>query len=76
MIHLQVIEELKNLGRGDILVVCGGVIPPQDYQALYDAGVQAVYGPGTSIPHAAIELVQAIESHLDGGTGKKVAGKL
>lgn len=70
------IEELKQLGRGDILVVCGGVIPPQDYQALYDSGVQAVYGPGTSIPHAACELVEAIESHLGGGSAKKVATKL
>ena len=69
------IEELKALGRSDILVVCGGVIPPQDYQALYDSGVTAVYGPGTSIPHAAIELVAAIEGHVSGGQGKKVAGK-
>ena len=42
----KVIEELKLRGRGDILVVCGGVIPPQDYQRLYDAGVVAIYGPG------------------------------
>lgn len=42
----KVIEELKEKGRGNILVVCGGVIPPQDYQALYDVGVVAVYGPG------------------------------
>ena len=71
----QVIEELKALGRSDILVVCGGVIPPQHYQDLYDSGVQAVYGPGTSIPHAAIELVKAIESHLDGGSSKRASGK-
>ena len=71
------IDELKSLGRGDILVVCGGVIPPQDYQALYESGVQTVYGPGTSIPHAACDLVEAIERHLQGGPGnKKVAGKL
>lgn len=70
------IEELKALGRSDILVVCGGVIPPQDYQALYDAGVQAVYAPGTSIPHAAVELVAAIEGRIEGGPSKKVAGKL
>lgn len=42
----KVIEELKEKGRDNILVVCGGVIPPQDYQALYDVGVSAVYGPG------------------------------
>ncbi len=42
----RVIEELKSKGRGNILVVCGGVIPPQDYQQLYDVGVAAIYGPG------------------------------
>ena len=45
----KVIEELKRKGRGDILIVCGGVIPPQDYQQLYDAGVVAIYGPGQLI---------------------------
>ena len=69
----QVVEELKKLGRGDILVVCGGVIPPQDYQLLYDAGVAAVYGPGTNIPHAARELVELIERNLEGPT--EVAGE-
>ena len=44
----QVINELKRLGREDILVIAGGVIPPQDYQFLYDAGVAAIFGPGTS----------------------------
>ena len=62
----QVIEELKKLGRGDIVVVCGGVIPPQDYQLLYNAGVAAVYSPGTNIPHAAYDLVELIERNLDG----------
>lgn len=42
----RVVEELKKMGREDILVVCGGVIPPQDYQRLLDAGVTAIYGPG------------------------------
>lgn len=42
----KVIEELKRRGRDDILVVCGGVIPPQDYKRLYDIGVTAIYGPG------------------------------
>ncbi|MBE3139396.1 MAG: methylmalonyl-CoA mutase, partial [Thermoplasmata archaeon] len=45
----QVINELKRLGREDILVIAGGVIPPQDYQYLYDAGVAAIFGPGTSV---------------------------
>ena len=60
--HSQVVESLKRLGRGDILVVCGGVIPPQDHQFLYDAGVTAVYGPGTNIPEAASHLVDLILS--------------
>jgi methylmalonyl-CoA mutase len=53
----QLLEALKEQGANDIKVVCGGVIPPQDYQALYDAGVAAVYGPGTNIPEAAIEVL-------------------
>lgn len=48
-----VINELKRLGREDILVVAGGVIPPRDYQFLYDAGVAAIFGPGTSVSKAA-----------------------
>ena len=49
----ELIEELKRRQADDILVICGGVIPAQDYQFLYDAGVAAIFGPGTSIPHAA-----------------------
>lgn len=49
--------------------MCGGVIPPQDYQFLYDAGVAAVYGPGTNIPIAAVELVGLIEKNLESGGG-------
>ena len=55
------IAGLKAEGAGDILVVCGGVIPPQDYQFLIDAGVSAVYGPGTNIPQAAAEILALIE---------------
>ena len=66
MSSAQVIDELKKLGRSDILVVCGGVIPPQDYKQLYSVGVAAVYGPGTNIPHAASELIELIERNLDG----------
>ena len=47
-----VIEELKKLGRDDIMVIVGGVIPAQDYQFLYDAGAVAVFGPGTSVAAA------------------------
>src|SRR5205807_8277200 len=54
------IEALKREGAGDILVVCGGVIPPQDYDFLKKAGVSAVYGPGTKIPLAAAEILSLI----------------
>lgn len=53
----QVIEELKKLGREDILVIAGGVIPPQDYKFLYDAGVAAIFGPGTSVAGAAKQIL-------------------
>jgi len=49
----ELIDELKKRQADDILVVCGGVIPAQDYQFLYDAGVAAIFGPGTPIPDAA-----------------------
>ncbi len=54
----EVIEELKKMGREDIVVIAGGVIPQQDYQFLFDAGVAAVFGPGTKISKAAIELLE------------------
>jgi methylmalonyl-CoA mutase len=54
----QVINELKNLGRADIMVIAGGVIPPQDYDFLYKAGVVGIFGPGTSIPDAAIKILE------------------
>ncbi len=53
----QVVEELKKYGREDIMVIVGGVIPAQDYQFLFDAGAVGVYGPGTKIAQAAIELL-------------------
>ncbi len=56
----QVIEELKKLGRDDIMVIVGGVIPPQDYQYLYDLGVVGIFGPGTSIPKAAIQILEVL----------------
>jgi len=49
----QLVAELRSLGAGDVVVVCGGVIPPQDYPALRKAGVAAIFGPGTNIPEAA-----------------------
>ena len=56
----QVIEELKKYGREDIMVIVGGVIPVQDYQFLFDAGAVAVYGPGTRIADAAIEMLEIL----------------
>ncbi len=58
----QVINELKKLGREDILVIAGGIIPPQDYQFLYDAGVAAIFGPGTSVPVAAKQILEILMS--------------
>ncbi|HKR19134.1 MAG TPA: methylmalonyl-CoA mutase family protein, partial [Stellaceae bacterium] len=54
------IKALKNQDAGNILVVCGGVIPPQDYAFLQEAGVAAIYGPGTNIPLAVSEILQLI----------------
>lgn len=56
----QVIEELKNYGREDIMVIVGGVIPKQDYQYLFDAGAVAVFGPGTKISDAAIQILEIL----------------
>ncbi len=59
----QLIKELRNAGAGDVLVVCGGVIPPQDYDMLRDAGVAAIFGPGTNIPEAAADVLDLIRKH-------------
>ncbi|MDR1224902.1 MAG: methylmalonyl-CoA mutase [Tannerella sp.] len=56
----QVIGELKKLGRPDILVIAGGVIPAQDYDFLYKAGVAAIYGPGTSVAKAACQILEIL----------------
>ncbi|MEY4681564.1 MAG: hypothetical protein RLZZ276_3213 [Pseudomonadota bacterium] len=53
----KLVEALRAQGAGDVLVVCGGVIPPQDYEPLVAAGVSAIYGPGTNIPRAADEIL-------------------
>ena len=54
----QLMEELKKLGREDILVFAGGVIPMQDYDFLYQAGVVAIFGPGTSVAKAACQIME------------------
>ena len=56
----QLVQALKDAGADDIIVICGGVIPQQDYQFLYDAGVKAIFGPGTNIPDAAQSILQII----------------
>ncbi len=56
----QVIEELKKLGRDDIMVVAGGVIPPQDYDFLFKAGVAAIFGPGTPVSQSAIKMMELL----------------
>jgi methylmalonyl-CoA mutase len=61
----RVIEELTKYNREDIMVIVGGVIPPQDYQFLFDAGAVAVYGPGTKISEAAIDLLQILIDSID-----------
>ena len=58
----QLVKALKDAGAEDILVICGGVIPQQDYQFLYDAGVKAIFGPGTNIPNAAQDILKLIRA--------------
>ncbi|OAN77728.1 methylmalonyl-CoA mutase [Sulfitobacter sp. EhC04] len=58
----QLVKALKEAGAEDILVICGGVIPQQDYQFLYDAGVKAIFGPGTNIPAAAQDILKLIQA--------------
>ena len=66
--HLTLIPELKaelaKLGRDDILVVVGGVIPPGDFQALRDAGAVAIFPPGTVVAEAAVELLERLNESL------------
>jgi methylmalonyl-CoA mutase len=67
--HLTLVPALRGaleaLGRGDIMVVVGGVIPPQDYPELYEAGAKAIFGPGTPIADAAIDLLQKLGAKAD-----------
>lgn len=66
--HLTLVPELKAeltaQGRPDIMIVVGGVIPPQDYDALYAAGAKAIFGPGTVIGEAAIDLLNKLNAQL------------
>jgi methylmalonyl-CoA mutase len=56
----KLVQALRDAGAGEILVICGGVIPQQDYQFLYDHGVKAIFGPGTNIPSAARDILRLI----------------
>ncbi|MCL2566035.1 MAG: methylmalonyl-CoA mutase [Defluviitaleaceae bacterium] len=60
----QLIEELKIRGREDIMVIVGGVIPPQDYEFLYNNGAACIFGPGTVIPAAAMEMLEKLKERL------------
>ena len=60
----ELISALKDKGAEDILVICGGIIPQQDYQFLYDVGVAAIFGPGTAVPDAACETLDKATDHL------------
>ena len=64
----ELVDALRDAGAGHILVVCGGVIPPQDYDDLMAAGVSAVFGPGTNIPDAARKVLALIEDRTGGPT--------
>jgi len=74
--HLTLVPDLQAAlekeGRGDIMIVVGGVIPPSDYPALYEAGAKAVFGPGTNIPLAAADLIAKLNEKL-GHTGMQAA---
>ena len=58
----KLVKALQAAGAGDILVICGGVIPQKDYQFLYDRGVKAIFGPGTNIPKAAADILRLIRA--------------
>jgi methylmalonyl-CoA mutase len=60
----ELIAELEKLGRGDIIIIVGGVIPAQDYDFLYNAGAVAIFGPGTVIPVSALKIIEEIYKRL------------
>ncbi|MCB9258105.1 MAG: methylmalonyl-CoA mutase [Ignavibacteriales bacterium] len=60
----QLVEELKKLGREDIIVIIGGVIPAQDYEYLYENGALAIFGPGTKIPEAGIKVMEIVNERF------------
>jgi len=77
--HLTLIPELRkaldSLGRPDIMIIAGGVIPPQDYDALYAAGASCIFGPGTVVTKAARELIAELEKRLDDEPSEPAAAR-
>ncbi len=63
----ELAKALKDAGRPDIIIVCGGVIPPDDYDFLYAAGASAIFGPGTKLPVAALEVIDVIAGSVKKG---------
>ncbi|XP_071803390.1 methylmalonyl-CoA mutase, mitochondrial-like [Asterias amurensis] len=61
----ELIKALTKMGRGDICVIVGGVIPPQDYEFLFDQGVKSIFGPGTRIPVAAVKVIDDVAESLN-----------
>jgi len=60
----ELVRCLKDLGRPDIIIICGGVIPPQDYEFLYKSGAAAIFGPGTKLPVAALDVVNLVSAAI------------
>ena len=60
----ELIAELKKLGREDIIVIVGGVVPAQDYDYLYECGAKAIFGPGTPVAYAAIKIMELLNQQL------------
>jgi len=69
----ELVRCLKDLGRPDIIIICGGVIPPQDYDFLYKAGASAIFGPGTKLPVAALDVVNLISAAISGDNNRSKA---
>lgn len=67
----ELIQKLNELGRRDIVVTVGGVIPPQDHQQLYDQGVKLIFGPGTRIPEAALQVLDHVEKSFPSSASNK-----
>ena len=60
----QLMNELRSLGANDIMVICGGIIPKDDYNFLHQSGVKAIFGPGTNIPEAALDVIQIMNNRV------------